>query len=95
MNEAKQGCYLYHEQDCLNCDDFACGDNINPKADKKILYVRVTRDCDNGKGGFTDLPEDVDVSALFDGADDDEGYLLRGVFMTRREYSKLPEFTGF
>ena len=95
MNQAKQNCRKYREQNCGQCDDYGCGDNMNPEGAEKLLYVRVTREVDGGKGGFTDLPRDIGVSDLFDGADAGEAYVLRAVEMSRREYAKLPEFTGW
>ncbi len=56
-------------------------------------YYRVTLKDDHGQGGFYATPEDIE---LFRAADEDsDQYEVSESFINKKEYNKLPDFTGF
>ena len=61
-----------------------------------MTFIKVTL-LENGKPGssFINREGEIDVSALFDGADVGEIYQLEKVDITEEEFDNIPEFTGF
>ena len=60
-----------------------------------MLLVKVGL-ADEPKGAsYIDLSENVDIAALFDGAEVGDGYILTLVEMDKEEFESLSEFEGF
>lgn len=60
----------------------------------KTKYQRVTLKDDHGKDGFYDTPENIAIFLLEE--EDPEQYeVSKVIWMSKRAYKELHEFTGF
>lgn len=60
------------------------------------MFIKITL-MENGKPGpsYIEKMNNVDIDALFDGAETGETYQLEKVSLKEEDFDRLPEFTGF